>query len=116
MHNFRQLNIWDRSMDIAYDVINAASDFPNDYRFDITSQIKRSAISVPSNIAEGSARTTNKEFSRFIDIALGSAFELETQLILALRMGLLEKIKQDNFINDLIELQRMIAGFKKTLK
>jgi len=82
-HNFRQLNIWKISIDFAKKVLKITRDFPKFEQYALVSQLNRSAISIPSNIAEGSARSTNKDFCRFLDIALGSAYELETQLILS---------------------------------
>lgn len=92
-----------------------AKSFPSNERFELTSQIVRSAVSIPSNIAEGSGRTTNKEFARFLDIALGSAFELETQLIIASRIDNVSEIEAKNKIEKLQELQKMIKSFKSSL-
>jgi four helix bundle protein len=83
MHNFKNLKIWQKSRELVKEVFLLTRDFPAEEKFGLTSQILRSAYSIPSNIAEGSGRNSNREFSRFLDIALGSAFELETQLILA---------------------------------
>lgn len=111
-HNFRKLEIWIQSMEIVTEVYKLISEFPADERYGLKSQIARCSVSVPSNIAEGSGRTTDKEFAYFLDIALASSFELETQLILAQKLFQLET-------NALVEkcqnLQRMINGFKLKL-
>jgi len=90
MHNFRQLNIWKDARSLVKDVYLLTSEFPSDEKFGLKSQINRCAISVPSNIAEGSARGTNKDFSHFLRISLGSLFEMETQLLLAVDLGMVE--------------------------
>lgn len=84
MHNFKELNCWKEAKDFSVIVYKIAAKFPSSEIYGITSQIKRAAVSIPSNIAEGAGRNTNKDFSRFISIALGSAFELETQFIIAM--------------------------------
>jgi four helix bundle protein len=88
MHNFRQLNIWKDARSLVKDVYLLTSNFPSDEKFGLKSQINRCAISVPSNIAEGSARGTNKDFAHFLRISLGSLFEMETQLLLAVDLGM----------------------------
>ena len=112
MHNFKNLKIWQKSRELVKEVFLFTTDFPAEEKFGLTSQILRSAYSIPSNIAEGSGRNSNREFSRFLDISLGSAFELETQLIL---LNELYKIETSIIINDINELQRMIIGFKRSL-
>ena len=93
MHNFRKLTIWKDSMNLTLDVYHLTQHFPKEEKFNLTSQIRRSAVSVPSNIAEGAGRNTNKDFNNFLGIATGSCYELETQLILSKRLGFLtEKI------------------------
>ena len=81
-HNYKNLNIWKVGMEIVDDVFEIVNKFPKEEKFGLTSQISRCSISIPSNIAEGSSRT-DKSFSHFIDVSLGSSFELETQLIIA---------------------------------
>ena len=115
MHNFRNLTIWSRSVEFSVEIIDLSKKFPSQERFELTSQIVRSAVSIPSNIAEGSGRTTNKEFARFLDIALGSAFELETQLIIASRIANLSENEAKNKIEKLQELEKMITSFKNSL-
>jgi four helix bundle protein len=113
VHNFRELNIWKRSMDHTRSVYALTRRLPDDEKFGLKSQINRCSVSICSNIAEGSGRGTNKDFNRFLDIALSSSYELETQLIL---MNDLFDIGSDKLMNELTELQKMIIGFKNTLK
>ncbi|MFL9830969.1 four helix bundle protein [Flavobacterium sp. ST-87] len=114
-HNYKNLKIWQLSIQIANDISDILLDFPKHERYDLSSQISRCSISIPSNISEGSART-DKSFSHFIDISLGSSFELNTQLIIA---------KHRKYINDttfnlleikIEEFQRMTMSFQNNLK
>lgn len=90
MHNFEKLKIWQKAMDIAVAVYEISALLPIDERFNLIHQIKKCAVSIPSNIAEGLGRNHNKEFIQFLGIANGSAFELITQLILAKRLNLID--------------------------
>lgn len=81
-HNFRELKIWKQSMDLVFEVYKLTQQLPDVEKFSLISQINRSVISIPSNIAEGTSRNSKKEISRFLEIALGSSYELETQLLL----------------------------------
>lgn len=85
-------------------------------KFGIISQMKRAVISIPSNIAEGAGRNSNKEFNHFLAIALGSAFELQTQLILAKELDLLSEESVLGLLEDVSEVQKMIYSFKNNLK
>lgn len=116
MHNFRNLKIWQKSRLLVKEVFLLTRNFPAEEKFGLTSQVLRSAYSVPSNIAEGSGRSSNKEFSRFLDIALGSAYELETQLILASDVNYITEDKLEEIQKLLQEVQKMIYSFKSTLK
>jgi four helix bundle protein len=111
-HNFRELNIWKDSILIASSVYHLTSKLPSEEKFGLVSQINRSAVSVPSNIAEGSGRSTIKDFQNFLNISLGSSYELETQLIL---IEMIYAIKTEEIILKINELQRMLKGFKKSL-
>ena len=115
MHNFRNLKIWQKSRLIVKEVFLLTRNFPAEEKFGLVSQILRSAYSIPSNIAEGSGRDTSKEFARFLDIALGSAFELETQLILAADVSYISESQLTDILNLLQEVQKMIYSFKTTL-
>lgn len=112
-HNFRKLDIWLDSMIIAKKVYLFSAQLPDEEKFGLKSQMQRSGVSIASNIAEGSGRTTDKDFNRFIDIGLASSYELETQIILASELF---ELSSTNLIDELNSIQRKIGAFKKTLK
>jgi four helix bundle protein len=111
-HNFKELKVWQRSKTLAIEIYKATNGFPKQEMFGLTQQIRKSAVSVPSNIAEGCGRGTDRELIRFLDIAQGSAFELETQLIIAADLGFLNESSSDRLAGELSEIQRMIEGFR----
>ena len=115
MHNFRQLNIWKDALQLTKSVYLLTDKFPGTEKYGLTNQINRACISVPSNIAEGSSRTSNKEFKHFLSIALGSLFELETQVSLSLELSYIEKEHCENLLLKIVQLQKMISSFRKTL-
>ncbi|MFT3754114.1 MAG: four helix bundle protein [Paludibacter sp.] len=115
MHNFKKLDIWIKSMDLASEIYKLTNSFPGIERFGLISQMQRSAVSIPSNIAEGSAKSSNKDFSRFLEMSIGSSFELETQLILATKLNYLESEVSISTQSKINELQKMIIGFKNKL-
>lgn len=103
-------------MSLAKDVYLITSSFPKEEKFGLVSQINRCCISVPSNIAEGSSRSSNKEFSHFVKIALGSLFELETQIILSNEFKIIKDEDSSILLDKIATLQKMINGFLTTLK
>lgn len=115
-HNFKNLKVWQKSVDLAVKVYQVTNEFPNEEKFGMTSQMRRSSVSIPSNIAEGTARNTSKGVLNSLDISLGESFELETQAIIAHRVGLLDQKTFDELGVDLSEVQRMIHGFMQTLE
>jgi len=115
MHNFRELKVWRTGIEISKLIFQITRSFPVEERYSLISQLTRSAISIPSNIAEGCGRKSDKEPNYFLSISLGSAFELETQMILANEFGYIEKSKLDNTIIQINELQKMIVGLQKSL-
>ena len=116
MHNFEKLKIWQKAMDIAVEVYEVSLLLPNDEKFNLIHQIKKCAVSIPSNIAEGSGRNHNKEFIQFLGIANGSTFELITQLILAKRLNLIKEEIIQSIIIQLVEVSNMNFSLQKTLK
>ncbi|MBX9852584.1 MAG: four helix bundle protein [Cytophagaceae bacterium] len=116
MHHFKNLKVWQMSMDLAENVYKITETFPANEKFGLISQINRSAVSVCSNIAAGAGGGSDKEFSNFLSITLGSSFELETQLILAKRLNYIDEEKFLILSNSLGEIQKMIIGLKNKLK
>ncbi|RBN51627.1 four helix bundle protein [Flavobacterium psychrolimnae] len=114
-HNYKNLKIWQIGIQIANDVSDILSTFPKHERFDLSSQLSRCSVSIPSNIAEGSSRT-DKSFSHFIDISLGSSFELITQLIVAKHRKYINEQIFNQLETKVEEFQRMTMGFQNGLK
>src|ERR1035437_5481636 len=98
MHNFRELKIWQEAMKIAKTSYKLTKLFPSSETYGLTSQINRAAVSIPSNIAEGAGRNSNKEFTQFLNISIGSCFELETQIMLAFEFAYIKKEDFEQFI------------------
>ncbi len=114
-HNFRKLTIWKDAILVVKNVYNLTAIFPPVERFGLISQMRRCAVSIPSNIAEGSGRNTGKDFDRFLSIAFSSSYELETQLIISSEWGFLEADKLKLITDELNKLQRMIYSFQQSL-
>ncbi len=108
MKNFRELIIWQKGIDLVIDIYKFSNDLPSDEKYGLISQIRRASVSIPSNIAEGSSRNSEKDFKRFLEIAIGSAFELETQILIIQKLSLIDKSKCDILIQSLQEEQKMI--------
>ena len=115
MHNLKELKIWNKAIDLTVEVPKATATFPSDERFGLTSQSRRSAVSIPSNIAEGAGRNSSKEFSNFLGTANGSSYELQTQLVIANRLGLLGDDSLTNLLKEIDELQKMNYSFQQVL-
>jgi four helix bundle protein len=103
-------------MNLVENVYRQTRSFPADERFGLTSQIQRAAVSIPSNIAEGSGRNSQPEVSRFISIAYGSLCELETQLAIAQRLGYLNESSFNHLFAETTEVGKLLRGFQKSLK
>jgi four helix bundle protein len=116
MHNFRQLNVWHLALSVAEDIYKVTNDFPKSERFGLVTQMRRSAISIASNIAEGSSRSTTKDFQRFLSIARGSASELETQVILSNRLGMMTENPAGQLTSRIDEVRAMLIGFSASLE
>jgi four helix bundle protein len=115
-HNFKNIKVWQKSVDLAVKVYHVTKEFPSEEKFGMTSQMRRASVSIPSNIAEGTAKSTSKSFVNSLDISLGESYELETQAIIANLVGLLDKEQFTSLESDISEVQRMINGFISTVE
>lgn len=116
MKNFEQLKIWQKGFDIAINAIKLTSHFPTEQKFGLALQITKAAISIPSNIAEGSSRSSKRDYNRFLEISLGSSFELDTQLLIAKTANFGEKNLIDLLLKEIDEEQKMLMSFMKKLQ
>ncbi|CAM4405504.1 four helix bundle protein [Zobellia nedashkovskayae] len=115
MHKVENLKIMKKAIELAKSIYLLAADLPSEEKYGLVSQIKRCSVSIPSNIAEGAGRNSQKEFKHFLSIANGSAFELQTQLILLIELNLIKKEKVKPVIDVCVEIQKMNYSFQKTL-
>ena len=116
MHRFKDLEIWKRSRVFSSKIYEVTSKFPDSERFGLTNQLRRASVSIPSNIAEGSSRNSNKDFSSFLEIAIGSAYEIETQLLISKDLNLVSEETLELLISELIEITKMMSKFRSTLR
>ena len=116
MRNFKEYNVWQDAMSLVDEIYEIVAEFPDAEKYGLRSQITRAVISIPSNIAEGSSRESEKDFARFIQIALGSSYELETQIIISTRRAYLSKERSGQIIIKIQSIQKRLLGLKKTLK
>jgi four helix bundle protein len=116
MRSHTKLDAWKRSTDFAVDIYRMTDGFPKDEKYGLTSQLRRAAVSIPANIAEGAARNSIKEFRRFLSNAQGSASELETELLIAFRLGYLTREEYTDSFRTLDDIGKMITGLSKHLQ
>ncbi len=114
-HNFRKLKIWQSSLELVFKTYEITNTFPSDEKFGLVSQLNRCSVSIPSNIAEGASKTSSKHFVNFLEISLGSAFEWETQIIIAFGLGYISEEKYNNLITKIHDIQKMISSFKEKI-
>jgi four helix bundle protein len=112
---YSDLVVWQKAMDLVTAIYKVTADFPSDERFGLTSQIRRAAVSVPSNIAEGHGRKATGAYLTHISISLGSVMELETQLQIAQRLGFIDSIICTQLLSQSDEIGRMLGGLKKSI-
>ena len=113
--SFRDLEVWQLGMKMVTEVYKVTGDFPREEVYGLVSQIRRAAVSIPSNVAEGFNRYHNKEYRQFIYIALGSCGELETQIEVAARLGLMTPAQRDTLLEDIDHESRMLRNLSKKL-
>ncbi len=116
MHNYRELKIWQRSMDFVEKIYKISSGFPKEEKYGLIAQIRGCAVSIPSNISEGAGRATNKQFKYFLEISMGSINELQTQIELAHRFTYIPKDAYEELIDEGLQIYKMILAFYNSLK
>jgi four helix bundle protein len=115
MHRYKDLTVWHKAMELVVDLYRITEKFPLKERYGLITQMNRCAISIPSTIAEGAGRNTNKDFDHFLAISLGSSFELHSQLVLSNRLGYVELEVVEKMEVELTHIQNMIVKLKKSL-
>ena len=115
MHNYNNLQIWQLAMDLVEEIYKLTASFPIEEKFSLVSQMTRAAVSIPSNIAEGAGRNSDKDFAHFISIAIGSLYELNTQIVLSERLGYINPSQSQELQKKLDNLQRKSVSFKSKL-
>ncbi len=116
MHRFKELDVWKTSMELVEEIYKVTEGFPRTEQFGIVNQIRRSAVSIPSNIAEGAGKNSNNDFNRFASIATGSCNELETQLLISLGLDYISKENYYKIEMKLHKIQNMLFGLQKSLR
>ena len=116
MKSHKDLKVYQNSIQLVTDIYVLTNNFPKEELFGLTSQMRRASISIPSNIAEGSARNHNKEFIQFLYISLGSCAELETQLIISNNLELIDDDTKEKFLLKIKDIRNMLIGLIKSLK
>jgi four helix bundle protein len=115
IRSFRDLNIWQKGIDLVKDIYKETQNFPREELYGLTNQIRRAAISIPSNIAEGHIRQHRAEFKQFLSVALGSLAELETQVVISKELNYMSPEISQNLIDQMSSLGKMIRGLTKKL-
>lgn len=107
MHNIKELKLWNRAINLTVEVYRITNNFPINEIYGLTSQLRKSAVSIPSNIAEGAGRNSNNEFKHFLGIANGSAYELETQLIISKNLNFVDNRTAEVMLKEIEEIKKM---------
>lgn len=116
MHHYRELKLWQKSIDAVSELYKLTGTFPTSERFNLINQINRAAVSIPSNIAEGAGRNSDKDFLRFLAIAHASMYEVETQLIISKNLGYISEMELNRMSDMLAELQKISYVFQQKLR
>lgn len=116
MHNYKNLHIWQDGIQLARKIYELTSLFPANEKYGIVSQMTRAAVSIPSNIAEGAGRNSNKDFANFLGIAIGSLFELHTQITICKQIGYIDHETVKQLEEQIFTLQQQIITFKQKIE
>lgn len=116
MHNYKNLHIWQEGINLARKIYEVTANFPANEKYGIVSQMTRAAVSIPSNIAEGAGRNSNKDFANFLSIAIGSIFELHTQITICEQIGYINEETTKQLEQQIYTLQQQITTYKQRIE
>jgi four helix bundle protein len=116
MRNFRNYDVWTDGVDFSIDIYKITESFPKKETYALCDQLQRAAVSIPSNIAEGCSRKSVNEFAHFLEFSLGSSYEVETQLEIAVRLGYIDKYQYDNAIEKVQSIEKRVTGLIQTIR
>jgi four helix bundle protein len=116
MQDFTKLIVWQKSHNLTINIYKLTRSIPSEEKFGLISQIRRACVSIESNLAEGCGRDSDKELARFVDISMGSSFELRCQLLIARDLGYIDSKQHQLFESKILEINRMLGGFLKKLR
>ena len=116
MHNYKNLHIWQEGINLARKIYEVTANFPANEKYGIVSQMTRAAVSIPSNIAEGAGRNSNKDFANFLSIAIGSIFELHTQIAICEQIGYINEETTIQLEQQIYTLQQQITTYKQRIE
>lgn len=116
MHNYKNLHIWQEGINLARKIYEVTGNFPANEKYGIVSQMTRAAVSIPSNIAEGAGRNSNKDFANFLSIAIGSIFELHTQMTICEQIGYINEETTKQLEQQIYTLQQQITTYKQRIE
>ena len=116
MHNYKNLHIWQEGINLARKIYEVTEVFPANEKFGIVSQMNRAAVSIPSNLAEGAGRKSEKDFANFLSIAIGSIFELHTQIVICEQIGFIDEATTKKLEEQTFSLQQQIVAFKQRIE
>ncbi|MEM6717794.1 MAG: four helix bundle protein [Bacteroidota bacterium] len=116
MHRFKELEVWKLSRRFCTSIYKITANFPDNEKFGLVSQLRRASISIPSNIAEGASRRSNKDFYRFLEIAIGSTYEIETQLLIASDLDFINQKDIDKLLQELASIIKMLSKLMLSLR
>ena len=116
MRNFRNYGVWSDGVDFSIDIYKMTGNFPRKETYALSDQMQRAAVSIPSNIAEGCSRRSSKEFAHFLEVSLGSSYEVETQLEIAVRLGYVKEADFNKAIKDVQSIEKRVTGLIQTIR
>lgn len=116
MHNFKELKVWQKARALVKEVYLLTADFPNSEKFNLCTQMQSCSVSMMSTIAEGSGRGSDIDFARFLDMSLGSAHELESQLVVSMDLGYITEDRRNDLTSELLEIEKMLVALIKKLR